>query len=65
MKSFGKSTLAVFFPWAVMLMDDNPGGALLALILQASVIGWIPATMLAWRVVHEEKHEKKKKKEES
>ena len=47
MKSFLMSTLAIFFPWAIMLIDDNPGGALLAIILQATLIGWIPASMWA------------------
>lgn len=47
------SFLAIFFPWAVLLIYDNPGGALLALILQATAIGWIPASMWAWRVSHE------------
>lgn len=62
MKNFIMSTLAIFFPWVVMLIEDNLGGALLALILQATVIGWIPASMWAWRVVHEARAKKKKEK---
>ena len=46
------SILAVFFPWIVMLIYDNPGGALVALILQATLIGWIPASVWAWRTVY-------------
>ncbi len=46
------SILAIFFPWLVMLLYDNPGGALVALVLQATVIGWIPASIWAWRIVH-------------
>lgn len=47
------SILAVVFPWVVLLIEDNPGGALLAFLLQATILGWIPASMWAWRVVHE------------
>ena len=64
MKSFLMSTLAIFFPWAIMLIDDNPGGALLAIILQATLIGWIPASMWAWRVVHKDRDKKKSKTSE-
>ena len=46
------SFLAIFFPWAVLLIDDNPGGALVALILQATAIGWLPASIWAWTIVH-------------
>ena len=54
------SFLALFFPWVVLLIDDNPGGAIVALVLQATIIGWIPAAMWAWRVAHgTEKHKKK------
>lgn len=65
MKNFFMSMLAVFFPWIVLLIEDNPGGAVFALILQASIIGWIPASMWAWRIVHEGagKNKNKKKKE--
>lgn len=48
------SLLAIFFPWIVLLLYDNPGGALVALILQATGIGWIPASIWAWRVVHQD-----------
>ena len=46
------SFLAIFFPWLVLLLHDNPGGAAVALVLQATFIGWIPASIWAWRVVH-------------
>ena len=45
--------MAIFFPWLVLLFEDNPGGALVALIMQASIIGWIPASLWAWRTIHE------------
>ncbi|MCP0914719.1 MULTISPECIES: YqaE/Pmp3 family membrane protein [Legionella] len=52
MKRLFMSLLAIFFPWVVLFLNDNPGGALIALILQATVVGWIPASMWAWRIVH-------------
>ncbi|WP_133130682.1 YqaE/Pmp3 family membrane protein [Legionella yabuuchiae] len=67
MKHVFMSILAIFLPWVVLLLNDNPGGALITLVLQATLIGWIPASMWAWRVVHEtrerEKAEQKEKKE--
>ncbi|CEK09386.1 hypothetical protein [Legionella hackeliae] len=60
--------LAVFFPWLVLLLDDNPGGAVVALVMQATIIGWIPAIFWAVRVLQENaataKEEKEKKKSE-
>ena len=48
------------FPWIVILLNDNPIGAILALIMQVSLIGWIPAVVWARRVLKEgeEKEEK-------
>lgn len=46
------SLLALLFPWLALLLSDNPGGALVALIMQVTIIGWIPASIWAWRVVH-------------
>lgn len=43
--------LCIFFPWLVLLIYDNPGGAIIALIMQATVIGWLPAFLWARRVV--------------
>jgi uncharacterized membrane protein YqaE (UPF0057 family) len=54
--------IAIFFPWVILLLDDNPGGALVALLLQASVIGWIPASVWALRVVRENTPPRKTKK---
>jgi uncharacterized membrane protein YqaE (UPF0057 family) len=52
MKRFFMSFLAIFFPWVILLIEDNPGGAFLALILQATAIGWPPASIWAWKIVH-------------
>ena len=51
--------LAVFFPWAVLLINDNPGGAFIALVMQVTVIGWPFATVWAWRTHYPPKNEKK------
>lgn len=55
---------AGFAPWLVLLLNDNPGGALIALVMQASIIGWIPASMWAWRVMRESQKEKEALKKE-
>ena len=49
------------FPWLVLFCYDNPGGALVALLMQATVIGWIPASMWAMRVIKETQTEKNKR----
>lgn len=46
------SILAIFFPWMVLLIYDNPGGAFVALIMQATIIGWPFATIWAWKFIH-------------
>ncbi len=69
MKRFFWSLLAIFFPWVVLLLDDNPGGAVVALVMQATLFGWIPASMWAWRIAHGtvegKKNEKKTTPEEN
>ncbi|HRD69352.1 MAG: hypothetical protein Q8M40_02650 [Legionella sp.] len=52
MKRIIMSILAVLLPWLVLLIHDNPGGAFVALIMQATVIGWPFASMWAWRLVN-------------
>ena len=59
------SCLAIFFPASIMLIYDNPVGALIALLLQSTIIGWIPAAIWAWRVVHEQGNSKKQEKKEA
>jgi hypothetical protein len=44
--------LAIFFPWVILFLNDNLGGALLCLAMQASIVGWIPASYWAWKIVH-------------
>lgn len=52
--------LCIAFPWLVLIIHDNPGGAIVALVMQASLIGWIPATMWAVRTV-KERHQARRK----
>ena|SRR3990167_2373714 len=63
-KHFFKWCLVAAFPWLVLLYKDNPGGALLALVMQTSIIGWIPASLWALRALNEEKKENNSKKTE-
>ena len=62
--------IAIAFPWVILLMDDNPAGAFFAVILQCTVIGWIPASLWALRIVRtsptfKQKKKKRKKKNET
>lgn len=59
MKRIIMSILAVLFPWLVLLAYDNPGGALVALIMQATLIGWPFASAWAWRVIYQTNTNKK------
>ena len=61
MKIFILNILSLFFPWLVFLMTERFGAALLALFMQMSLIGWLPATVWAWRVVQEMAFEQKMK----
>ena len=47
------SLLAILVPWLVLLIYDKPEYAILALILQASFIGWPFASFWAWRTIHQ------------
>ena len=43
------SIMAVILPWIVFLINDDPASAGLALFLQATGIGWIPASIWAFK----------------
>ena len=43
--------LSLIFPWIVLLINDDLLGALIAIVLQVTIIGWLPATIMAWRSV--------------
>lgn len=64
MKRLIMSVLSIFFPWLVLLLNDNPGGALVALIMQVTVIGWPFAALWALRVEKEKRMAKKIRKYE-
>lgn len=49
MKRFFLSFLALFFPWAIFMLENRLELALLGIILQATVIGWIPMSFVAWK----------------
>lgn len=51
MKRFLYFLLALFFPWFVFFMQNMRDKALVALGLQASLFGWIFATIWAWGIV--------------
>ena len=51
--------LSIIFPWLVLLINDDPLGAFIAIVMQVTVIGWIPASIWAWKSV--KKAEKNKK----
>lgn len=67
MKRFFSSLLAIFFPWLILLMHDNPGGAFVSMIMQATIVGWPFASVWALRVMREaaEGNEKEKASETS
>ena len=50
MKRFLLSLIALIFPWGIMLINDDPVGALIALLMQITLIGWIPASIWGFRV---------------
>ena len=52
-KRFFRTFMALTAPWLVLLFYDNPGGALVALVMQATIIGWIPAVFWAFKTIKE------------
>lgn len=62
MKKLFMLFLIVFFPWVLLLIKDNPGGAFIALILQTTVIGWPFASVWAWRTEYPPKDKTTAKK---
>ena len=66
MKRFLLSFLAIFFPGMIFVLEGRLGFAVFAFTMQASIIGWIPISVLAWR--HREalglKQKKSKKSQE-
>lgn len=65
MRRIALSVVALFLPWLVLLVDDNPGGAVVALIMQATLIGWPFASMWAWRTIYPPKPEQETPKQKT
>ncbi|KTC64676.1 Uncharacterised protein (plasmid) [Legionella adelaidensis] len=61
LKRFILYLLAFAFPWLVLFLKDNPGGAFLALFMQATFVGWIPATIWAINVINKDRPKSTKK----
>lgn len=51
MKRILQLFLVVFFPWLVLLINDDPVGAIIAMAMQVTIIGWIPASIWARRSI--------------
>lgn len=50
MKRILLSILAIFFPWIVILFDGKFIASMACLALQLTIIGWIPASIWAFKV---------------
>lgn len=59
------SLLAILFPWLILLFEDNPGGAVVALVMQASVIGWPFASVWALRTMKDARKARLAEKKEA
>ena len=51
MKHFFLGVLAVFFPFTIFLMLNELTYALCAFLLQASMLGWLPAAIWAFKAL--------------
>jgi len=67
MKRIIMAILSIFLPWLVLLINDNPGGAFVAMVLQATVVGWPFASIWAWRVEYppQKTHKERKNNKET
>jgi uncharacterized membrane protein YqaE (UPF0057 family) len=50
--------VAILLPWLAVLLGRHPFKAAVCLVLQLSVVGWIPAAIWAVTVVNEDRREK-------
>jgi len=53
MKRFLLKFIAICFPWLIMLIKEQPFKAIFLILLQFTMIGWIPASIIAMRAVAE------------
>lgn len=65
MKRFFLKCLAIAFPWMVFFILDNPGGGLVAMVMQATLIGWPFASIWALRALRESNDTNPKKSSET
>lgn len=46
--------LALFLPWLAVMLKGRVFVGIILLILQITLIGWLPATVVALFIVHQE-----------
>lgn len=51
--------VAILLPWLALFLRGRPFQGILCLILQITVIGWIPATIWALVVVNSDNQERR------
>lgn len=49
MKKLFRLLVSIAFPWIVLLIHDDPLRAFFAIIMQITIVGWIPASVWAWK----------------
>lgn len=59
-----QSFIALLLPWMTFLFTDRPGAALIALALQVTLIGWIPASIWAMKTVLADRREAREARKE-
>lgn len=57
--------LVIVAPWVILFKNDDPVGGMIAMFLQSTIIGWIPASMWAWRTLYPQPSKKQNQKKES
>lgn len=60
MNKWANKFLAITFPWMVFFLHDRPLEGVFALLMQGSVIGWLPAVYWAWSFLHPNKKDEAK-----
>ncbi|MBA2649805.1 MAG: hypothetical protein H0U75_09485 [Legionella sp.] len=55
MKRILMSIMACLFPWIVILLYNNPPGAMIALVMQVTLVGWPFASAWALRLINADK----------
>jgi len=50
-----KSIIAFIFPWSLFMTLHRPAEATVCLVLQISILGWIPAAIWAMHTLYRDK----------